>query len=365
MSDRQSAEIAPTLLRLSGLHKRFGAAVVIDDLSIEVKQGEFFALLGPSGCGKTTTLRMLAGFIEPDAGSIFLDGVSIERLPSHRREAAMVFQNYALFPHMTVFDNIAFGLKMQKRPKAEIIERVHEAMRLVRLPSYDLRFPKELSGGQQQRVALARALVLRPKLLLLDEPLSNLDANLRKALRDEVIEIHRITGTTTIFVTHDLEEALVMADRVAVMNKGRVEQCGTPQDIFLRPATAFVADFIGHENVIEGELFQNILKKDALQIRVPINIRSDRVGLARFAVLAANIELSEQPLDRYDNCFIGTINRIRFYGGVTRVMASVGACQFIVQVGSSAVTRQFSEGMQVYLAWASVDMVEIKTDATT
>jgi len=363
MLEQPKTEAPVPFLRLLGLQKRFGSTAVIRDLSIEVKQGEFFALLGPSGCGKTTTLRMLAGFIAPDGGTISLDGLSIERLPSYRRDAAMVFQNYALFPHMTVFDNIAFGLKMQKRPKAEIIERVHEAMRLVRLPSYDERFPKELSGGQQQRVALARALVLRPKLLLLDEPLSNLDANLRKALRDEVIEIHRVTGTTTIFVTHDLEEALVMADRVAVMNKGQVEQCGTPQDIFLRPATPFVADFIGHENILEGEVGQGWLKKGTLRIQVPLAAQVKSAGLARFAVLASNIELSERPLSQYDNCFLGTITRIRFYGGLTRVTVKLGDCELVAQLGSSGLTRQLTEGAQAYAAWASSDMVKINTDA--
>ena len=348
------------ILRLNGISKRYGNSVAIDKLSLDVRKGEFFFLLGPSGCGKTTTLRILAGFIEPDAGEILLEGHPIERFPSHRRDAAMVFQNYALFPHMTVFENIAFGLTMQKRPKREIADRVHEAMRLVRLPSFEHRHPKQLSGGQQQRVALARALVLRPKLLLLDEPLSNLDAKLRKELREEVLEIQRLTGTTTIFVTHDLEEALVMADRVAVMNHGRIEQCGTPREIFLQPATAFVADFIGHENIIEGSMDGPVLKVGALTIRVPTH-RSLR-DTARFAIPAPAIAVSDSPMP-LDNCFAAKVLRTSFFGPVTRVAVSIEQLRLAAEIGTSALSGGLSEQRTIYVAWNSADMIEIASHA--
>ena len=226
----------------------------VDDVSLTIKDREFVALLGPSGCGKTTTLRMLAGFIRPDAGQIFIDGRDITDLPPERRPTAMVFQSYALWPHMTVAENIAFGLKLRKLPRAEIAERTTRMLDVVRLPGVEARFPAQLSGGQQQRVALARALGLGPQILLLDEPLSNLDAKLRVRMRDEIRRIQQELQITTVYVTHDQEEALTMADRIAVMNKGVLQQLGDAIDIYDRPATAFVADFIGSSNFFSGTL---------------------------------------------------------------------------------------------------------------
>jgi iron(III) transport system ATP-binding protein len=245
-------------LRLENVTKRFGAVVAVDSVSLDIPRGAFTTLLGPSGCGKTTLLRIIAGFYEPDEGHIFLDDKCIDQMPTHLRGTAMVFQDYALWPHMTVFDNIAYGLRMNKTPQDEIDQRVHATMQLVEMPADFLkRRPTELSGGQQQRVALARALIVRPRVLLLDEPLSNLDAKVRQRLRLEIRSLQRRIGITTIYVTHDQEEALSMSDVVVVMNQGRVVQVGLPEEIYRRPGTVFVAEFLGVSNVLRGVVTQD------------------------------------------------------------------------------------------------------------
>jgi putative spermidine/putrescine transport system ATP-binding protein len=243
-------------LQLEHLVKQYGRGgdPAVQDLSLEVDDGEFVCLLGPSGCGKTTTLRMIGGFLKPDGGDVRIDGVSILREPPERRPTAMVFQRYALWPHMSVWDNIAFGLQVRRRPRQEIARRVEDTLELVGLPGLGRRYPAQLSGGQQQRVALARALVLEPRILLLDEPLSNLDAQLRIHMRTELTTIQRRVGITTVFVTHDQEEAMSIADRIAVMNNGVLEQMDSPEEIYARPATLFVATFIGTMNRLEAHL---------------------------------------------------------------------------------------------------------------
>jgi spermidine/putrescine transport system ATP-binding protein len=237
-------------IRLRGLVKRYGEVVAVDGIDQDIPGGEFFTLLGPSGCGKTTTLRLIAGFERPDEGEIVLDGTDMAQTPAHRRRVNTVFQNYALFPHMTVEDNVAFGLRYQRVTKADSARRVAEAMALVRLDGLERRRPAQLSGGQQQRVALARALVLEPPVLLLDEPLGALDARLRVDLQVELKRIQETLGITFVYVTHDQDEALTMSDRVAVMRGGRIEQCGVPQAIYEEPATAFVANFLGASNLV-------------------------------------------------------------------------------------------------------------------
>ena len=237
---------------LYGVTKRFGEMVAVDNVTIEVARGEFFSLLGPSGCGKTTSLRMIAGFEEPDEGNVVLTGHDIVGVAPYRRNVNTVFQSYALFPHLTVFNNVAFGLRRKKLGKAAVRDRVKRYLDLVQLRGYDERRPAQLSGGQQQRVALARALVNEPAVLLLDEPLGALDLKLRKQMQLELMRIQREVGVTFIYVTHDQEEALVMSDRLAVMSQGRVEQIGYPEDIYERPATRFVAGFIGTSNIIEA-----------------------------------------------------------------------------------------------------------------
>jgi putative spermidine/putrescine transport system ATP-binding protein len=241
-------------LQVSGLTKRYGDTVAVDAFSLEVARGQLVALLGPSGCGKTTTLRMIAGLVEPTSGSIVLEGRPVEGVPIHRRNIGMVFQQYALFPFLSVFDNVAYGLRERRVPKAEVKERVGKMLDLVGLTGLGDRRPRQLSGGQQQRVALARALVINPALLLLDEPLSNLDTKLRERVRGEIRDLQRRLDITTVFVTHDQDEALSIAHVVVVMRGGRIEQVGTPLEIYQRPANAFVADFIGACNLVHGEV---------------------------------------------------------------------------------------------------------------
>ncbi|MEZ2405652.1 putative spermidine/putrescine transport system ATP-binding protein [Bosea sp. OAE752] len=241
-------------LSISHLKKRYGELTVVDNVDIAVADGEFLVLLGPSGCGKTTTLRMVAGFIPPSAGQITIGERDVTNLPPWKRHCGLVFQSYALFPHMSVAQNVAFGLEMHKVPAAERGPRVAEALRLVQLGGFDERYPRQLSGGQQQRVALARALAMEPQVLLLDEPLSNLDAKLRLEVRVEIRELQRKLGLTTIMVTHDQEEALTMADRLVVMDRGKVRQIGTQRELYEKPADRFVAGFIGRSAFLDGEV---------------------------------------------------------------------------------------------------------------
>ncbi len=239
-------------VRLENVVKRFGKVVAMDHVTLTINHGEFFSFLGPSGCGKTTTLRVIAGLEWSDEGRVYFDDQDVTDLPPYKRNTGMVFQNYALWPHMTVYDNVAYGLKIRKLPKDEIRRRVKEVLELVRLTGLENRYPTQLSGGQQQRVALARALVIEPKVLLLDEPLSNLDAKLRIEMREEIKKIQRKLGITTIYVTHDQEEAMVISDRIAVLNQGKVMQVGTPQELYSRPKNLFVATFLGRYTIFKG-----------------------------------------------------------------------------------------------------------------
>jgi spermidine/putrescine ABC transporter ATP-binding subunit len=256
-AEQRSPVIADGIeLEVEGLTRRYSPEVTVGPISFEVHAGEFFSLLGPSGCGKTTTLRCIAGFETLNEGSIRLRGERLDDKPPHRRDVGLVFQNYALFPHLTVFDNIAFGLRLRRIAKAEIAERVGRILRLVDLPEMAARFPAQLSGGQQQRVAIARSLVLEPRILMFDEPLSNLDFKLRIQMRDELKSLQRRLGKTAIYVTHDQTEALALSDRIAVLSHGRIEQIGTPGEIYERPATVFVAEFIGSSNLIAARIVE-------------------------------------------------------------------------------------------------------------
>ena len=250
---------AGTRLRLERLSKRFvragqGAAAAVDDVSLVVEPGELVTLLGPSGCGKTTTLRMVAGFEQPDAGRIYIGEQDVTDLMVYRRSIGFVFQNYALFPHLTVFDNVAYGLRVRKQPATAVRTRVAQVLELVGLPGYEKRFPNQLSGGEQQRVAVARAVVVEPQLLLFDEPLSNLDAKLRVQMRAELSRLQRQLAITTVYVTHDQEEAMAISDRIAVMRRGSIAQVGTAEELYRAPRSPFVAQFIGHVNLVESRV---------------------------------------------------------------------------------------------------------------
>jgi spermidine/putrescine transport system ATP-binding protein len=250
--------VAEVDVRLDRVTKRFGDVVAVDDVALEIDRGEFFSLLGPSGCGKTTTLRMIGGFEDPTRGSIHLRGRDVTQLPAYRRNVNTVFQSYALFPHLNVFENVAFGMRRKKVARAEIERRAKEALVLVDLPGFERRRPSQLSGGQQQRVALARALVNSPEVLLLDEPLGALDLKLRKQMQLELKRIQSEVGITFLYVTHDQEEAMTMSDRLAVMRHGRIEQIGSPVDVYERPSTEFVAGFLGASNLLEGEVSKRL-----------------------------------------------------------------------------------------------------------
>jgi putative spermidine/putrescine transport system ATP-binding protein len=286
-----------------GLRREFGTTVALDGLDLTVRPGELLALLGPSGCGKTTALRLLAGFEHPDSGEVLVDGEDITRVPAHRRDAGMVFQSYSLFPHLSALDNVAFGLRMRKVRTSERRARAAELLDLVGLADKGERYPHQLSGGQQQRIALARALALRPRVLLLDEPLSALDAKVRLTLREEIRRLQQELGITTLFVTHDQEEALSMADRVAVMRAGRLEQCAAPAELYGRPATAFVAEFVGTMSRIPGRLDGDVVEvlgqrlpvdggaPDAREVDVlvrpeTVRVRADEAGQARVVASA-------------------------------------------------------------------------------
>ena len=280
-------------LAVTAISKSLGGREVVSNLSMTVPRGQLVCLLGPSGCGKTTTLRMIAGFLHPDVGQITIGGIDVTDLPPEDRPTAMVFQNYALWPHMTVFKNVAFGLRLRKLPKREVNDRVMSVLKLVNLEPATNRHPTQLSGGEQQRVALARAIVLEPKLLLLDEPLSNLDAKLRVGVREEIREIQQRLGIAMVFVTHDQDEALSIADRVAVMSGGRIEQFADPETLYARPETSFVAGFVGSMNFFEGRLGTDGVVVGDGEVPVPCG----RGCFAGLSVTDGNWEIAVRPED--------------------------------------------------------------------
>jgi iron(III) transport system ATP-binding protein len=254
---------------LDHVTKAFGAVKAVQDVSVKIDEGELFLMVGPSGCGKTTALRIIAGFYKPDSGSVRFDEKEVNDLPPYKRNTGMVFQNYALWPHMSIYENVAFGLKMRKVPSSERVDRIRRVLDIVRMREYAERFPNQLSGGQQQRIALARALVIEPSVLLLDEPLSNLDAKLRVEMRSEIRRIQKELGITTIYVTHDQSEALAIADRIAVMNVGYISQVGTPREIYQYPENPFVASFMGEPNALDGHI--DTINKETGLARVRID----------------------------------------------------------------------------------------------
>ena len=313
-------------VRLADLHKRFGTLQALDGLDLALEPGELIALLGPSGCGKTTALRVLAGLEDADSGQVLVDGRDITGLPANRRDMGMVFQAYSLFPHLTALENVAFGLKLRGRPGGDRRARATAMLELVGIAALAGRYPHQLSGGQQQRVALARALAIRPQVLLLDEPLSALDAKVRVQLRDEIKRIQTEVGTTTLFVTHDQEEALAVADRVGVMRAGRLEQLGTPAEVYLQPATAFVADFVGLSNRLPGRLDGDGVV--VLGTRLPL------VSLTAAGPDVTALVRPESVEVVPDTDGPGRVRAVSFLGPTSRVTVSVGERLVVAQVAS-------------------------------
>jgi putrescine transport system ATP-binding protein len=309
------------LLRIGGLSKQFGSFAAVDQLSLDIYASEFFALLGPSGCGKTTLLRLIAGFERPNAGSILLDGVDLAQVPPYRRPVNMMFQSYALFPHLTVEDNVAFGLKQEGLPKQDIAGRVADILALVKLEGFGRRKPHELSGGQRQRVALARCLVKRPRVLLLDEPLAALDKKLRDATRFELMELQRQLGLTFVIVTHDQSEAMILADRIGVMDRGRLMQVGAPDEIYERPNSRWVADFVGDVNLFEGRVGDDRMSVEgtaAGRLRVAAAIDAEPRTPVWVAVRPERMRLSgDTPAPGGENCFAGTVIEIGYLGDLS------------------------------------------------
>jgi len=336
-----------TTLTLEGIEKRYGATRAVTGVDLAVTPGELVALLGPSGCGKTTTLRMVAGFVEPSAGRVLMDGTDITRLPPHKRNAGMVFQSYALFPHLTVAGNIAFGLKRRGVPRAEIAERVTRMVALLQLEGLEARLPKQLSGGQQQRVAVGRALVINPGVLLLDEPFSNLDALLRESTRIEMRRLQTTLGLTTLFVTHDQAEAMAISDRIAVMNQGRIEQIGTPREVYDRPATRFVASFIGRANLF-----------DALD-EPGLRLAPGEPGGAAWLLRPERIAL-EPPSTDGPNTVTGTVEVVSFLGTGTHASLRLPSGRLLLAEGPAAWADQFKPGATATARWDAAALVPVR-----
>ena len=343
----------PPLIRLRNVTKRFGSVAAADAVSLDIAKGTFVTLLGPSGCGKTTTLRLLAGFYTPDEGTIEINGRVVNTLPPHKRDAAMVFQDYALFPHMSVRDNVAYGLKVQGVKRGERQQRVAGALRQVGLTGLEGRTPFQLSGGQQQRVALARALVLNPSVLLLDEPLSNLDAKLRGSVREELVELQRTTGVTAVYVTHDQEEALAMSDLIAVMESGRIVQAGTPWEVYYQPRTRFVADFVGLVTLLDGTLED--LTAEGAVVRVnearwrAASVAGAQPGDAALLSIRPETVQFIDPADERPNSRPGRITHRTFLGSSVRYSVEVDGHTWLVETADPAGSGLREGDVRVYV----------------
>ena len=358
---RASMAVAPRVgIALEGVSKSYGKAAAVNDVSIAIGEGEFFSMLGPSGCGKTTTLRMIAGFEVPDEGRIMLQGRDVTRVTPNKRPVNMVFQQYALFPHMSIYDNVAFGLKVKKVPRSEHRDRIVEILRVVELKGLEHRRPRQLSGGQQQRVALARALVNRPAALLLDEPLGALDVKLRKQMQLELKRIQHDLGTTFVYVTHDQEEALAMSDRIAVMNGGRVEQIGSPREMYEHPQTAFVADFIGSLNALEltvdevvgGFAVARVAERE--RVVVPVNGAIRPGDPIRVAVRPERVHVASADADAPEDGsrLTGTVAEIVYLGMYTQFHVETGAGRIVSNRLADELLAPLEVGSAVTLSWA-------------
>ena len=339
-------------IELRAVVKRYGTQTALRGLDLEIRDGEFFCLLGPSGCGKTTTLNLIGGFVGPTEGEIWIQGRRIDTLPPHKRPVNTVFQSYALFPHMNVFENVRFGLKMDRVPRDKSAARVREALQLVGLEDFGDRMPSQLSGGQQQRVAVARALVKRPAVLLLDEPLGALDLKLRQRLQIELSQIHRDVGTTFVYVTHDQEEAMSMADRIAVMNDGRLEHLGTPEEVYRRPASRFVADFIGDSNFFDATVTGDVAQ---LTDGSRVGCAGGRNGPATLMVRPEAITLGAGPTS-----ISGRVLQTSFLGSYLRVAVETSSAEEPVVVALREGSSVPSVGDEVSLSWPAGDGIVLE-----
>ena len=357
------------MVELKRVTKRFGSFVAVDDVSLEIHAGEFLTLLGPSGCGKTTLLRMIAGFETPDEGAVLLDGVDVTSLPPYKRNVNQVFQSYALFPHLTVRENIAFGLRMQRMPAAQIAERVAEAVALVSLEGFEERRPHQLSGGQRQRVALARALAPRPSVLLLDEPLSALDAKLRGSMQLELKKLQRQLGVTFVFVTHDQEEALTMSDRIALVNGGKIEQVGEGHEIYHRPATRFAADFVGEANLLEAEFAStngrtvHVRVKGGLELTLPHSVWPAELKQALISIRPEKIHVSKSPVATL-NAFEAKVEEEVFKGALDHLILATNAGTRLnaVVANESALLEAIHRGDRVFCGLHASDVVVMRPE---
>jgi spermidine/putrescine transport system ATP-binding protein len=355
------------MIVIENVTKRFGSFTAVDNVSLHVRAGEFLTLLGPSGCGKTTLLRMLSGFETPTEGMIRIANEDVTHLAPYRRNVNQVFQSYALFPHMTVRDNIGFGLRMQKTPAEEIAKRVAEVVDLVELGGFEDRKPHQLSGGQRQRVALARAIVPRPQVLLLDEPLSALDAKLRGQMRLELKRLQKHLGMTFVFVTHDQEEALTLSDRIAVLNGGRIEQLGTATEIYHQPATAFVADFIGEANLLEAEMVSRngttgrVRLKGGLELTVALAGWTDAGAGALLSIRPEKVHVSKAPIIA-ENVFEARVVEEIFQGAIDRLTLETAAGTRLTALvaNESAILESIHEGDRVFCGLHTDDLVVVR-----
>jgi putative spermidine/putrescine transport system ATP-binding protein len=347
-------------LELVNVAKRFKQADGVRNVSIKVGEGEFFSLLGPSGCGKTTTLRLIAGFIAPSAGQILLDGQDITPLPPERRDMGVVFQNYALFPHMTVFDNVAFGLRMRGMSRDDIRRRVRAALDQVDLHGYEERYEREMSGGERQRVALARALVIEPRLLLLDEPLSALDKNLREEMKYWIKDLQQQLGITTLYVTHDQSEAMALSDRIGVMHQGRIEQIGRPRDIYEQPATRFVSSFIGESNLLTGRVARLEDRRVWISLDEGLELPARPLDglqpgqVVSLIVRPENVLLAAQPASLADGvvCRQGSVLNEVYQGAIIRYQIALpGGHTLIAESPNTAEREALAVGTTVTVGW--------------
>ncbi len=354
-------------IELRGISKTFQGAIAIQGLDLQIRPGEFFSILGPSGCGKTTTLRLIAGFERASAGEVMIQGQPMSRVPAHRRPVNTVFQSYALFNHLTVTENVAFGLKLQRLKTKEIQTRVQEMLELVKMTDFGKRLPNQLSGGQQQRVALARALVNRPAVLLLDEPLGALDLKLRKEMQLELSNLHRELGMTFIMVTHDQEEALSLSNRIAVMRGGKIEQIGSPAEIYEYPRTPFVADFIGEANLFNGRSFSrgNVIQVTTedgmdLVIQPRYKLPSPMPDDVTVSIRPEKIKISLQPQENHPNCFEGRLRNVLYKGTHAYYMVElINNGQLVTVMYPKASNNLPDASTPIYVAWHPADCMVV------